>query len=178
MKKNTGITLIEIIVAISLLTLILLAGGGIYISGWNMFRDAQHTAQSQRNAVLPMTHMAKNLQDAISFTVPAPTPNILQFVVYSANPPSPTITRRYIFQNNQIVYDPDTTDNNGNEQIIGTHIPSNQNPPPTATSPFAITHGGIVVTITITAEDNRDQGLNLHTISSTVEARYGATPPV
>lgn len=172
MKKTRGITLIEIIVAISLLTLILLAGGGIYISGWNMFRDAQHTAQSQRNAVLPMTHMAKNLQDAITFTVPAPTPNTLQFVEYDGT------ARAYRFENNQIEYDPDTTNDNGNEQIIGTHIPSDQNPPPAATSPFAITHGGIVVTITITAEDNRDQGLNLHTISSTVVARYGATPPV
>ena len=166
--RDKGITLIELFIGISLSILIIFAAGAIWISGWNMFRNAQFIAQTQRNAMVPMAHMAKNLQRATVFTPVGATE--LRFTV---NPlgTSPTDIRRYIFQSNQILYDTDTVA--GGEQIIGIHIPTAQN-----ANPFTISHGGIVVNIRITADDNLDQNLNLYTTTSAVEAKYGATPPV
>lgn len=64
LKPNKGITLIELLIAIFISTFILLATGGIWLTGWNMFRQSQFTAQSYRNAMIPMAHIVKNLQQA------------------------------------------------------------------------------------------------------------------
>lgn len=167
----TGFTLLELVIATLLLTLVLSAATGIYLSGWKLFRESQFTAEAQRNATAPMLHIVKRLQTATSFTLQSSTE--LRFTV---NPwgTTPGDIRRYIFQNdnNQILYDTDTI--NGNEIVIGTHI---------STVTFSVaTNGvatnGIVATISITSEDNRGQDFNLYTTTTNVTARYGASPPV
>lgn len=139
-----------------------------------MFRDAQSTAQAHRNAVIPMAHMVKNLQGAIRL-IPQSAVE-LRFTEYTNILTGQTATRRYIFDtvNNRIQYDTNITA--GGEQIIGTRIRFDA-PNPT-TFVISPTHAGVLVDITITAEDNRGQNQNRYTIRSNVEARYGATPPV
>lgn len=163
-KSTIGITLLELIVASSLLTLIVLAGGGIYISGWNMFRDAQFTSQAHRNALLPMAHMVKHLQEAASEFNASGTS--LDFMQYGT---PPTITSRYFFDAgpNRIIYYPDIT---APGLIIGTNIQS---------CTFTERHSdtdGIIVVIDITATDSRGQ--NSYQLLSKVTARYTATPAI
>lgn len=170
---NKSITLIELLIAISLLTLILLAGSGIYLSGWQMFNNAQLIAQAQRNAMIPMAHMVKHLQMATSFSrieATSTTPLQLQF---SINTSGTTSTERYIFNrnnSNQIEYDVNTS--TGGEQTIGRQIVFGTTNPTT----FIVSPNRITVNITIIANDNRRT--NPYTLSSTIEARYGATPPI
>lgn len=158
--KHKGITLLELIIAISLLVLVIFAGSGIYLSGWRLFRDAQFIAQAQRNAMLPMMHMVKRLKRARVFS----TGNLsLNFIANIYEFPSADMGR-YEFDpiNHQIIYQYGEL-----PQVVWNHI---------AGFSYSISHGGIVATISITATDNN--GNNPYTITSTVEARYGATPPV
>lgn len=166
-KSQISITLLELLIAITILTLLVLVGGGIYVSGWNMFREAQFLAQAHRNAVIPMAHMIKHLQGARNFSNTGTT--ILRFVEYTNIANQATTTRRYLYNgtSNQIIYDLDTVNNSGNEQTIGTRI--------TSGTQFTV-NANLTATITINATDSRNQ--NPYTIRSRVEARAGGNPPL
>lgn len=176
MRLIKGITLLELLIAISLGTLIVLASSGIYLSSWQMFREAQYIAQAQRNAMVPMMHIVKELQQmagifqpgpAIIIGPPPPEPiiTLIHFLTYTTPPnfsDGPTEHHIYAWDTDlhQILYD-------GN--IIGRHITNcdfteNQ------------VHGRIIYTIEITATDNNDN--NQYTLISNVEARYIVVLPV
>lgn len=179
-NNNKSVTLLELLIAMSLLTLIVFAAGGIYLSGWGMFRDAQLMAQAQRNAMVPMAHMQKHLQQAASDFVNWPGffgANILFCPVYTQVPEQfnshPSNTAAYIYDldgSDRIRY----IDTAENEHIIATHI--------TACN-FTVDHilqedsgasSGTVVNITITATDNTGQ--HSYTLNSSVRGLLTAIP--
>ena len=162
MNKDNGITIIELIIAISLLSLAALTAGGIYLSGWNMFREAQYRSQSQRNAMVPLMHMIRNLKRAVRVEQSGSN---LQYTVYPVTGNWTTAVEQYQFDNSArlIKY----INNDGDEQIIGSHIVDAQ---------FSISHdsstGGIITSIYINADDSRDQG-DFYTIETAVSSAYG-----
>lgn len=177
MRLTKGITLLELLIAISLGTLIVLASGAIYLWGWQMFRDAQYIAQAQRKAMVPMMHIVKELQQmagifqpAFAIELPQEAPpesifTLIHFLTYTTPPnfsDGPTEHHIYAWDTDlhQILYD-------GN--IIGNHI---------ANCDFTENqvHGRIIYTIEITATDNNDN--NPYTLISNVEARYIVVLPV
>jgi len=165
MSKDKGVTIIELIIAISLLSLVALTASGIYLSGWNMFRDTQYRSQSQRNAVVPLMHMVRTLKRAVRVVQSGAN---LQFTVYTGAESgnwAPAI-EQYQFDNSarQIKY----IDKNGDEKIIGSHIADMQ---------FSISHdsntSGIITDIYINADDSRDQG-DFYTVETAVSCAYGS----
>lgn len=138
-----------------------------------MFRDAQFTSQAHRNAVVPMAHMVKQIQQAASECDTIDTDgngsnDRLQFMQY-AIPPS--ITSRYDFQsaNRRIIYVPNIT-SPATFNIIGTNIDS---------CTFTERHSntdGIIIVIDITATDNNQE--NQYQLVSRVTARYSSIPPL
>lgn len=185
MIKNKGITLLELLIAMSLLILVLFSVSGIYLFGWKMFRNAQLISQTQRNAMVPMMHMVKHLQQAAKFDKPffltslgkPPPPLILRFYTYT-DPPNfnsgPTIISEYSYDstNHQIIYIP-TIGGPADTNIIGTHIHGFN---------FTISHAspynGTVVDIQIASRDNNDLAENEYVLESTAEARYASVSTV
>lgn len=163
MNINKGITLVELIIAISLLSLVTLTASGIYLSGWNMFRDAQYRCQSQRNAMIPIMRMVNDLQQAQRVEQAGGN---LQVTFY----PIPgdwltTASRQYQFDN--IARQIKCIYQNTSEEVIGSHIADMQ---------FGISHNtgtsGIVTNIHINADDSRGLG-DYYTIETAVECGYG-----
>jgi type II secretory pathway pseudopilin PulG len=166
-QKLRGITLIEILIAISLLTLVIFAGSAIYLSGWNMFRDAQARAQAARNATIPMMHVQKELINYIelvpeppAFVAPGATiPFNFRYTVYPDPPnfPNPTFIE-HIYS-----YDPDTDQLAFDSIIIGRNITA-----------FSITentdHDDLLLNIQLSATDNN--GGNTYTLENVVEPRH------
>lgn len=168
MKKYKGVTLIELIIAISLLSLIILSGSGIYLTGWNMLRDAQVITQAQNNAIVPMTHMVKNLRQAAKITgIGAETPySEIEFIVITditTDPPT-TVTRRYKFTAGEIRYFPIYVEDLSPYNVIGKHI-------------MGCNFSGNLdesVTIKIDAYDNNDD-VN-YMLKTDIEAPYTSIP--
>lgn len=168
-KKTNGITLIELLIAISLLALILLAGSGIYLSGWQMFRQAQLIAQAQRNAMIPMAHMVKNLQQATYIGSYSHTTTFIKFIMDDNNTPNIQTdddTVWYTFDNtaHTITYqvEPYPLPSVTTTTTIGTHIDS-----------CSFTHVeeyNPLVIVSITATDN--SGGNQYALTTTIESRY------
>lgn len=168
MKNNKGVTLLELLVAISLLTLIIFAGGGIYLSGWNMFRDAQYQAQAQQNAMVPMAHIVKKAKEGTMFSgTPSGTPGIYPYFTLTIDDdgtPSDFTdddTINYALTGTQITCAQTPPSGTATTTTVGTHISS-----------CSFTYGGTnpVADITITATDN--QGNNPITLNSSIELRY------
>lgn len=63
--KKRGVSLIELIIAIAILTMVVFAAGGILLTGWKMFRGSKYDAQAQRNAMLPLIHIQKTINESI-----------------------------------------------------------------------------------------------------------------
>lgn len=169
--NNNGITLMELIVAISLLSLVMFAGTGIYLSGWNLSRDAQAIAQAQRNATLPMIHITKNLKEAIRFGndawvisyFPFQSTSVLEYSSYNTPFDGSTTDKGYYLYNNSLYYSPN--DSYGSDTPIGNNITQFQ---------YTLTHGTgnqLIAQITITATDNNNG--NPYTLTTSIEAREG-----
>jgi len=173
MRKNNAVTLLELIIAISLLTLIVFAAGGIYLSGWRMSRDARFQAQAERNAMIPMMHMVKHLSEKAGNPkmvvgpgyIPPPPFTTIYFNVYNDppdfdNPPSGFDSYQWDGDRHQIFF---------NTSVIGSHI---------FYARFEPSHFGAIYNITITARDNNDSEDSEYTLNSSVEARYEQVPSV
>lgn len=170
MKNNKSFfSLIELFIATSLLALIILAGSGIYLSGWLMSRDAQFMMQAQRNAMGPMAHMEKKMREGANSFSGGTKPGV---DVYGSPPDfsqPPTIERVYIYDQNQqtITYTPSSYAVPQQTFIIGRNIQS-----------FNCTtaHSDTILNVTITATDNNGQ--NPYTLTSSIRATYTSVPPV
>lgn len=168
MRNNSGVTLLEILIAMSLLMLILFAGGGIYISGMNLSLDAQYSTQAYRNAQLVMMHIEKNVRDAASSFTIGDNGRALEFNSYNIDQPdfsqAPLVTREYTFNTNskQITF------TSGGDNITFNNINNCR---------FEkFRNDGVVLKVTIEATDNR--GSNTYTLSQCIEARFTASPSV
>lgn len=169
-KKTNGITLIELLIAISLLTLIIFAGSGIYLSGWNMFRQAQSMAQAQRNAMIPMAHMVKNIKDGASALYLSAEAPKFTFFIYG-NPPNfgtrPPDQIAYLHSGTNIIYEISIATGHWQFYTIGNHIQD-----------FVLSsdHNNNILNVTITATDNN--GNNPYTLTSRIRASYTSIPSI
>lgn len=168
MRNNSGVTLLEILMAMSLLMLILFAGGGIYISGMNLSLNAQYSTQAYRNAQLVMMHIEKNVRDAASSFTIGGNGGTLEFKTYNIDQPdfshAPLVTRRYTFNTNseQITF------TSGGNSIAFNNIHDCR---------FEkFQNDGVVLRVTVEATDNR--GSNTYKLSQCIEARFTASPSV
>lgn len=203
-KLDTGITLLELLIAITLLALVMFAGSGIYLSGWNMFRDAQLRAQAARNALIPMMHIMEGIRQAASECIsePAATPDgvfrTLHFLAYDNGPwlnfrPPPgggdggpaeilmTLTNFSRPPHNHRCY---AFVRNVNEiryyaNIDNSNYMNEQSYVVIGTHitnvTFTVQHQ-ILVQVNIIATDNN--GNNPYNLTSRAEARYSSVPPV
>lgn len=185
MKKNKGITLLELLIAGALLFVIIGSLGGIYVSGWNFFREAQYHTQAQQNAMVAVMHMGKQLRGAGIYIVPLmiiipgdPIPNTtLLFRVYEHSTladlqAGPNITSRYTYDRDahQLIYEPDIS--GAFQQIVGRHIHGFTR---------SIIHGGVGmgpgVEFTITSRDNRDSIESQYTLTTRIISRFTSITP-
>lgn len=174
LKPNKGITLIELLIAIFISTFILLATGGIWLSGWNMFRQSQFTAQSYRNAMVPMAHIVKNLQQATPWNG-----NLSNYWNGRAFNSYTNIEFR--------IADSNTSSNFADDDalryiIIGTNLWCNRTnfPGPVLSnsvvgiriSNATFRYGGTNPVVRITMNSTDNNGSNPYTLNTSVESRY------
>lgn len=110
-KNNSGVTLLELLIAMFLIVLIIFTGSGIYLSGMNLSAAAQASAQAYRNAQVALMHMQKYIPNcATNFSISADKKTVA-FKTYNIDSPNfsngPTITVRYQFSNKTITFTPD-----------------------------------------------------------------------
>lgn len=161
MKTNNGLTLIEILIGMLVMTSIILAGSSIYLSGMNLSVDAQYSAQAHRNAQIVMMHIEKNAREAGSVFTVSTSPMSVTFNAYRSS-----IQSRYSFSGNTITYIPNTVIPAVN--TVFNHIQSCSFAP-------HIDTGGVVLDVTITALDNNDTSSgNTCRLETSIEAAYSA----
>ncbi len=163
-KKLQAVTLIELLIAMSLVTLIIFAGSAIYLSGWNMFRDAQSRAQAARNAIIPMMHVKKQLLKYLDISpqgkgeIPA---NLFMFPFLTyTNPPNFSNPTR---EEHLYVYDSDTGLLTFDYNLLASHLTA-------FNITWSDTHGTILLNVSLTATDN--SGQYSHQLQSTIEPRH------
>lgn len=165
MTNNKAITLIELLIAISLLVLIIMAGTGIYLSGWNMFRDAQYISQAHRNALIPMMHITKQLQQGTSIISGTNTSPLIFNIDFSNTPAN-------LADDHRIAY----TFVSASNQITCNRTPPSGSATPIFTANYitncSFTYNSTipVVRININATDNN--GGNTYSLSTSTELRY------
>lgn len=166
MKGNRGVTLLEILLAISLLTLIIIAGGGICLSGMNLSVDAQYSAQAHRNAQIAMMHIEKNARKSASEFEIMDSGRTVTFNAYRS-----LMRSRYAFSDDldSITYIPDILNPTMNT-IVFNHISS---------CDFNITPGdGVILDVAIEAFDNNNRARNICRLETSVEAAYASSSRV
>lgn len=196
MNNNRGVTLLELIIAISLLTLIIFAGSSIYLSGMNLSLGAQYATQAHRNAQLAMMHMQINVSNAASNFKITDDGRTVQFMAYSSNPPDfskdPSRLMQYSYDADlkQIIFIRSWTETQaitiveeggklvdvgyggggGGESIVFNHI---------IDCNFAtFQNDGVVLKIRIVADDNSNSGENIYKLNSNIEAGLTSAPAV
>lgn len=165
MKNNSGVTLLEILIAISILTLVLFAGSGIYISGMNLSLNAQRMAQAYRNAQVAMMHIEKNVRDAGSNFDILDGGSTLRFDVYTGGP---MIRREYRLEGTPLNRMRFTDSSRPTEIVIFGHI---------ANCNFDITPtDGVILNVRIDAFDNGNRAENIYVLDTSIEAEFTASP--
>ena len=184
MKNKSGLTLVELLIAILILAFLALAAGGIYLTGFKMFNEARFSAQAKRNAMIAMSHIEKKLKKFVAFydptqtmmsidllpgeleeleeLLPLPTIEIVRFITY-ADPPDFNDLKNNVksayywdMQNRTILY----SDQSGNfgpgddAEIIANHVTDFQITP-NHNEPVTDTTV-IVFDVTITATNNNE----------------------
>lgn len=170
MKNNNGVTLLELILAISMLTLILFAGSSIYLSGMNLSADARYSTQAHRNAQIVIMHIEKYVRDAASEFIISPDQKTLNFKTYNIDSPdfshAPSIIIQYAFNpvNKQMIF------TSGDDEVIFEHIND---------CLFNIgQNDGVVLEVTIWVDDNINSGKNIYRLNTHMEACVTASPAV
>lgn len=175
MKSNKGVTLLELLIAISLLLLVIMGGSSIYLSGMNLSMGTQGYAQAQRNADIVLLHIDKYARHAASEFYIDKSGYKVRFLVYDSNnlDSAPETISQYEFltDQGQVIYTPDTSSPN-TFTVISDHI---------VNCSFSVVHketDGIVLYIEVTATDNKGDLNNSYTLRRTVEATLTASPGV
>lgn len=170
MKNNKGVTLLELLIAMSLLTLVMSAGSSIYLSSTNIYTSAGEWAQAQRNAQIPMMHIKKYVKDCASNFEISNNNGTVEFMVFAnANDIEPTIRRRYELINGTIRYYSNYVDQDSLFSIIGQHISS---------CTFSVPGGGHALEVQITAMDNNDNIEGSYALTSRIAAQSASIPAV
>lgn len=172
--NNKGVTLLELLLAISMLPMILFAVGGFYLSSLSIYESTKDYAEAHMDAQVVLMHIEKHIREAGSqFEIvdgPDSGDQTISFRIYDGSLDIPTVTSQYIFDSNegQVIYIPDTS---GSDRIIvGDHI--------TDCSFSTESTDGIVLHIDVTATDSNDNPDTSCTLSTYVEAWMTASPSV
>lgn len=177
LKRNDGITLIEIMLALVIMVFVISAGSGWYLSNNNMAQGMITNSSAFRNAQIATMHIEKNVRDAASnFHIDSSTGNLTltyriyrdALDVYSG----PSITCRYEFDSTagEIRYYPDLGASPATYNIVSSHI--------TNCNLSIESLDGVVLHIEITALDNEDGPESACTLSTCIEATATSSPAV
>lgn len=176
MKRSKGVTILELLIALSLLILILSLGGGIYLSGDSLARAMVNFSQAHRNAQLALMHIEKNVRNAASEFEIELLPNGVRLIYLSYAGSAdvyttPTIISEYLFDSNlrQITYTPDISIP-GSFTLVSSHISN--------CSFNVVPTDGVVLEIEVTALDSNDSPENSVTLSTQVQTALTASPSV
>lgn len=162
MRTNSGLTLLEVLIAISLLVLVIFAGSGIYLSGMNLSADAQYSAQAHRNAQVVMMHIEKTVRQSASEFDIRDGGNRVIFNTYRSGQSD------YVFSNETdlITYTPDIS-HPGDHTVVFNHI---------SNCTFnIIPHDGVVLNVMVEAFDNNNRAGNTCRLETSVEAAYSSS---
>jgi prepilin-type N-terminal cleavage/methylation domain-containing protein len=162
--NNRGLTLLEIMIAISLIGLITAGTSGVFLSFSNIANGAVDSGSAQRNAQIAIMHIQKNASLAASGFDPIDSfKNKVGYKIFGGNNIyfEPTLVRRYEFANNQIRYYPD-------DIIVVNHI---QN------CVFEVVDN-VMLSVTITALDRNNNPETAYTTSTLVSATAAPSLPV
>ena len=174
LKNNSGVTLLELLIGISMMTMVIFAGSSMYLSGMSLSVDAQESAQAHRNAQILLMHIEKYVQDAATnFKVLDAGNNVVTlgtkvvFKTYNAASPDfsnpPSISKQYTFNTTAKT----VTYSSGSETIIFRHI-----------SGCTFEANELGLKINITALNNKDNNASSYELKSNISAGLTAYPNV
>ena len=181
MRNNSAMTLMELLIAITILAVIILSMGGIFLSGLRLSQDTQAMAQAQRNALLAMAHIKKQISQsaASDFFVTGQTLTFGVISPHQYDPSDPATNPNIVY-----TFSPDPqntlsyTVGTGTPILIATHI---------AGCIFTVSpgnHNECMVTANITGTDNNETKnpdgsfKYTYTLSADIGAPYSSIPAV
>ena len=157
-KKNDGVTLLELIIAMVLMLLVLSLCGSVFLSGDSLIRDNSSRVNSY--AQLVSMHIAKYARNAASnYSITSNSPDsgdvTLQYRINSGPLDNASITSMYIFDSSEeeIIYYQDIT---GSSIVISKNIQS-------FTVPTVPIVPGIGLQVAITSVDSEGNTCTLRT---------------
>lgn len=106
MKNNRGLTLLELLVAINISTLVFFAGGGVYLSSINMSSGVIENAKTVNSLQIAIAHIKKNVSDCASDFQITMDGKKVEFLVYGEGN-YPTIKRVYELRDDKLFYSGD-----------------------------------------------------------------------
>lgn len=174
-KSSSGVTLLELLVAMSLLVLVIFAGSGIYLSGISLSVDAQSSAQAHRNAQIVLMHIEKYVVNcATEFSIKDGN-KTLEFGIYNLSSPNfaspPIIKSQYKFDatSKTVTFTPDIFTPNVNTMIFS-HVND---------CVFTgIAGDTLVLNVSIKADNNKNDGKDIYELRSNISAGLTASPNV
>lgn len=171
-KNNKGFTLLELLIAITLMLVVMSIGGGIYLGGANLASEMVDSSQAHRTAQLAFMHIQKNVRSAASnFSIDSSGESVIyrRYSDTTETYTSPSITTRYEFDSSSgelRYYSAVPT----TYEVVSSHI---------ASCNFSVDiTDGVVLSVEITALDNNNNPDTACTFSGQVETLYTASPAV
>jgi type II secretory pathway pseudopilin PulG len=169
-NNNKGITLLELLIAMAITTFIMIAGGGIYVSGMRMSANTVKGSDVQTALQKVMIHIEQNAKVSASNYKITNNGETVEFLVYDPVNPNfsagPTIRRKYEFINNSIKYTPDTAQISSFE-ILADNVKK---------CFFARVVHDERMKVIVEATDKRNE--NFYALDLTVEAKMTSIPAV
>lgn len=175
--NNNGVTLLEILIAITLMVSVLFAGGGFYLSGINLSENLSNFCQANRHAQIALMHIENVRYAASEFDIAGRDIDgdgindaILRYKIFAdASETEPSIICEYSFRTNsgRIICTPDISTPT-DSVIVSEHIDD---------CVFRIMPtDGVVLHVEVTALDSNDNADNACTLSTDIEATQTASP--
>ena len=85
MKNNIAFTLLELLMAMSLLVLVVMAGTCLFLNSTKMFQQASDSAKAQRNAQIVLMHMERYIKSSATALKISNNNKTLAFKTYAAD---------------------------------------------------------------------------------------------
>ena len=163
-KKPLGLTLMELLIAITILSVVCFVGSSVFLSGSKMHTDALELMQAQTNAQLALMHIRKNVTNTKTEFKISNNSKTVEYMLMGA-----TAVSQYFYDEGKkiIKYLADRNDPS-KYFIVANNI---------ASCTFDIQSGeGIVLHVDITSTDN--SGKNNYNLESRIQANAAAMPPI
>ena len=170
MKNNIAFTLLELLMAMSLLVLVVMAGTCLFLNSTKMFQQASDSAKAQRNAQIVLMHMERYIKSSATVLKISNNSKTLAFKSYAVDSPdfssNPIEEKKYEFVANkdtgEIVFTSgEDTRVFGNIKDCSFEIPEDDWP---------------LLKINIAAMN--DRGTSAYCLSTQVGSEYSAAPGI